>query len=163
LIGVKQFGFFRFQLLKAGIDLVSAGFGFFTSFFGSFVAGGCQVSLTVDLLKQVIRVQFSRINFLAGSSNDGGVETQSVSNGERIGTPRQADHKAVGRTKRFEVKLQAGIGDTFGGVSVSLELGVVSGNDGGDAALEHKVQDGARQGGAFLGIRASAKFVQQNE
>jgi hypothetical protein len=48
-------------------------------------------------------------------------------------------------------------------VGKSLQFGVVGGNEGGDALPEQVGEDGARQGGALLWVRAGAKFIQDDE
>jgi len=158
-VGIQLFGLFSLQLLKARVDLVTAGFSFLAGFLCGLITGGCQVTLAVDLFEQVISVQLGWIDFLAGSGDNIRVEPKSVCNRECVGTPGQADHQAVSGAQRVEVKLKAGIGDTLGGVRVSLEFGVMGGHDRGDPPLEHEVQHGACQGGTFLRISSRSKFI----
>ena len=48
-------------------------------------------------------------------------------------------------------------------MSESLQLRVMGGHEGGDAACEQVREDGTRQGGALLRVRARAEFIQDHQ
>ena len=55
--------------------------------------------------------------------------------GERIGTPWEADGQVIGGSQGFEIELHAGIDHTRRGVRIGFEFWVVRGHQGGDTAV----------------------------
>ena len=69
----------------------------------------------------------------------------------------------IGGLEGFEVKFHAGVNDPGFGMGVSLQFGVMRGDQTGDRMFHQVIDNGACQGRPFLRVGACAEFVEQHQ
>ncbi len=76
---------------------------------------------------------------------------------------RGAKDELVGRPKRFDVESDGSVSYLVVTIRKELQAAVVRGDDRRDSLLVQEVHDTGCDGGALLGIRANAEFIQQDK
>ena len=117
----------------------------------------------LDLVEQVIGGQVFSRHHAAGVGHNCRVQPQALGDGQRVGAAWQAHDQAVGGLQGLEVEFDAGVAHAGRLHPVDFELGVMGGDQRGDATILEIVEQGARQGRALGRVGAGADFVENHQ
>ena len=79
---------------------------------------------------------------------------------ERPGRPNA---QLIGRTERLHIELDRRVTHARRVVGIELQIAIVGGGKGRNAAVAQVVEQGHGQGGPFIGVGPRAEFIKQHQ
>src|SRR5579863_5690361 len=145
----REVGFLALQILLAGLEAQTFGFGF--------------AQVGVKSVEELTDVASLRAQARARAFDDRGIQSQTlrdVDSGRRAG---DADFQFVGGLQRSFVKSDRRVEHAGRIRGVDLERGVMRGDDGYTADVGEVAGNGDGESGAFFGIGGRAEFVEEHK
>ena len=121
------------------------------------------VILPADIIQQVIRVHFGRVDGLLCIRQDLFGKPELFGDQQRVGASRQTNRQVICRSQCFQVKFHRSISHARCGLGKELEFGKVRRCEAGYMMVHDILHDGTGEGRPFLRVGAGAQFVEQHQ